>query len=127
MTKFNANKFINILLTKYKAKEINRKKFALLLTGRELDCNLSNSELMENCIDDEIKNIKYYLINDIDVLNKNCKCVPSSFSSIDKYMPYTTYPYILVALGISEDNILVEDYYIMSSFEHDIFKEIHNL
>ena len=58
----------------YNAKEIDRKKFALLLTGQESDFNLSNSELMENCIDDEIKNIKYYLINDTDILNKNCKC-----------------------------------------------------
>ena len=72
MAKINANKFIWVLLTKYNAKEIDRKKFALLLTGRESDVNLSNSELMENCIDDEIKNIKYFLINDVEVLNKNC-------------------------------------------------------
>lgn len=127
MIKFDLNKFINILSTKYKAKEIDRKKFALLLTGQESDSNLSNSELMENCIDDEIKNIKYYLINDTEVLNKNCKCIPSNFGNIEQHMPYTTYPYILVALGISQDNSLIEDYYIMSSFEHNIFEEMRNL
>ncbi len=57
MAKINANKFIGVLLTKYNAKEIDRKKFALLLTGQESDFNLSNSKLMGNCIDDEIKNI----------------------------------------------------------------------
>ena len=127
MAKINANKFIGVLLTKYNAKEIDRKKFALLLTGQESNFNLSNSELMENCIDDEIKNIKYYLINDTEVLNKNCKCIPSSFGNIEQHMPYTTYPYILVALGISHDNSLIEDYYIMSSFEHNIFEEMRNL
>ncbi|MFQ6723948.1 MAG: hypothetical protein ACLRFE_01255 [Clostridia bacterium] len=127
MDKINASKFINVLLSKYKAKEIDRKKFALLLTGQESDSNLSNSELMENCIDDEIKNIKYFLINDTEVLNKNCKCLPSSFGNIEQHMPYTTYPYILVALGISQDNSLIEDYYIMSSFEHNIFEEMRNL
>ena len=127
MIKFDLNKFIGVLLTKYNAKEIDREKFALLLTGRESDFNLSNSELMENCIDDEIKNIKYYLINDTEVLNKNCKCIPSSFGNIERHMPYTTYPYILVALGISQDNSLIEDYYIMSSFEHNIFEEMRNL
>ena len=127
MAKINANKFIGVLSTKYNAKEIDRKKFALLLTGQESNFNLSNSELMENCIDDEIKNIKYYLINDTEVLNKNCKCIPSSFGNIEQHMPYTTYPYILVALGISHDNSLIEDYYIMSSFEHNIFEEMRNL
>ena len=127
MIKFDLNKFINILSTKYNAKEIDRKKFALLLTGQESDSNLSNSELMENCVDDEIKNIKHYLINDTEVLNKNCKCIPSSFGNIEQHMPYTTYPYILVALGISQDNSLIEDYYIMSSFEHNIFEEMRNL
>lgn len=127
MAKINANKFINVLLNKYKAKEINREKFALLLTGQESDTNLSNSELMENCIDDAIKNIKYYLINDTEVLNKNCKCISSGCNEIEEYMPYTTYPYILVALGISHDNTLIEDYYIMSSFEHNIFDEMCNL
>ena len=82
---------------------------------------------MENCIDDEIKNIKYYLINDAEVWNKNCKCIPSSFGSIEQYMSYTTYPYILVALGISPDNSLIEDYYIMYSFEHNIFEGMRNL
>lgn len=38
-------------------KRLIGKKFALLLTGQESDFNLSNSKLMENCIDDEIKNI----------------------------------------------------------------------
>ncbi len=127
MDKIDANKFISVLLTKYKAKEIDRKKFALLLTGQESDSDLLNSELMENCIDDDIKNIKYYLINDTDVLNKNCKCIPSSLGSIDQYMSYTVYPYILVALGISQDNSLIEDYYIMSSFQHNLFEEMRNL
>ena len=53
MDKINANKFIWVLLTKYNAKEIDRKKFALLLTGRESDVNLSNSELYEN-IDNQV-------------------------------------------------------------------------
>ena len=53
MAKINANKFIWVLLTKYNAKEIDRKKFALLLTGRESDVNLSNSELYEN-IDNQV-------------------------------------------------------------------------
>ena len=53
MDKINASKFISVLLSKYKAKEIDRKKFALLLTGRESDFNLSNSELYEN-IDNQV-------------------------------------------------------------------------
>ena len=53
MDKINASKFISVLLSKYKAKEIRREKFALLLTVRELDFNLSNSELYEN-IDNQV-------------------------------------------------------------------------
>ena len=53
MDKINASKFISVLLSKYKAKEIRREKFALLLTVRESDFNLSNSELYEN-IDNQV-------------------------------------------------------------------------
>ena len=125
--KINAEKIINLLLTKYKAKEIDRIKFATLLTGDEAAAEWTNTELFEYDIDDEITNVKYFLINNAEVINENCKCISPKNEEVDYYSSVSVNPYILVGLGIRSDDILTDDYYIMSSFRHNIFDEMCKL
>ena len=124
--KVDAEKFINLLLSKYKAKEIDRKKFATLLIGCESHADESNSALFVNGVVNEITNVKYFLINNIEVINENCKCIFSEDDGIEQYKLYAIYPYILVAFSIDQDN-LIEKGYIMSSFRHNIFDEMSKL
>ena len=118
----------SLLNNKYKAVEIDKKKFVELLMGDMAEEDTNIDELTEGCISETNESaVKYYLINDVDVLNSNCKCIPSGFTNIDQYFGYTVFPYILVALGLSTDLKLVNEYYVMSSFEHNIFNEMEKL
>ena len=66
------NKVNELMLKKYKANVINKQQFKNAIYGtnrKDLDDNISN--LTEGIINSE--NAVFYLVNDVDTINKNCK------------------------------------------------------
>lgn len=123
------NKVNELMLKKYKANVINKQQFKNAIYGtnrKDLDDNISN--LTEGIINSE--NAVFYLVNDVDTINKNCKWVyPQMYLSGQTIpMPLSGFmPYILFVAELSDDKKYMINYAKWGSFADNIFDELHTL
>ncbi|MDR2266036.1 MAG: hypothetical protein LBE09_00425 [Christensenellaceae bacterium] len=122
---FDYHSINKLLLGKYKAEVIDKLRFRDLLYGvNRTDIGEEVSELTEGLI--ETDNSIFYLINDVEVLNANCVCVPPEaypngkvFTGIQVMLPY-----ILFVIELSNDKGKVINYGKWGSFGDNLFKEM---
>lgn len=117
-----------LLKEKYKASVIDKWTFRDILYGKGRNDYVSVSEMTEDIIQTE--NAVFYLINDVDVINKNCICLYSYMYPNEEHLPTTSSgfcPFILFVVGLSEDGTHVEDYARWGSFGDNIFDEMGKL
>ena len=126
---FNFDDVKKLMLNNYKAEVIDKTKFKELLYGfNRRDIGDDIGELTEGIIKSE--NAVYYLINDIDVINKNCKCIDPNMYSTGKVLPLPLsmfYPYILFVVELSEDGKDVLNYAKWGSFSDNFLENISKL
>lgn len=124
--KLKFNEVNNLMLDKYKATIITKQKFKDLLYGdNRTDLSDDIFELTEGIISTD--NSVFYLINNVEVLNSNCKCVNPDMFPSGKVMPAPLsmfYPYILFVVEKSKDGIEVIEYAKWGSFSDNIFEEL---
>lgn len=128
--KITFEKFDNLMKNKYKAKEISKKSFKDSIYGPARDDIDDNIEtLSEGLICSE--NAIFYLINDIEVINKNCKCIdPSMFFSNGEVLPLPLseyMPYIVLVAELSKDNKYMTNYAKWGSFSDNIIEELNQI
>ena len=127
--KLDFKKVNELLLTKYKAIIITKQQFKDMLYGQNrTDISDNISELTEGIIKTE--NSVFYLINDVQVLNDNCKCLDPNMFTNKKVMPAPLsmfYPYILFIIEKSQDGKYVLDYAKWGSFADNIFDSLDKL
>jgi hypothetical protein len=110
----------NLLLTVYKASEISIADFARLLGKKECkDIAILTEGLVKH------EPVRCYLINDADIINAHCKCIPREFGGAEDYFVYQAYPYIVFVLSVKNDAL--GDYFCLSAFDHDIFDQMRSL
>jgi hypothetical protein len=101
-----------LLLEKYKAKIISKLQFRDSLIGPDRDdFGEDISELTEGIIHSD--NVVFYLIDDVEVINENCKRLYGYMHPSGKVLAYPTvafYSYILFVVEISEDGRSVVEY-----------------
>jgi hypothetical protein len=127
--KLNFEKVNELMITKYKAKIISKQQFKDSLYGMNRN-DLSDDifELSEGLIKTE--NCVFYLINDVDVLNKNCSCVNPDMFPSGKVMPTPLsmfYPYILFVAEKSLDGNYIISYAKWGTFADNIFSNLQSL
>ena len=129
MMKIDFTNVNDLLTTKYKATIITKQQFKDAVYGfnRE-DIDNSISTLSEGIITNE--NAVFYLINDTEVLNKNCKCINPQMCPSGKTTPAPLsgfMPYILFIAELSEDKSEMINYAKWASFADNIFDELYTL
>ena len=129
MMNIDFKKVNDLLTTKYKATIITKQQFKDAVYGfnrEDIDDDIST--LSEGIITNE--NAIFYLINDIEVLNKNCQCINPQMYPLGKTMPAPLsgfMPYILFIAELSEDKSEMINYAKWGSFADNIFDELYTL
>ena len=123
------NQVNELFMNKYKATIITKQQFKDLLYGENrTDIGDDISELTEGII--KTDNTVFYLINDIEILNKNCQCIDPNMFPSGKVLPSPLsmfYPYILFVVEKSKDNKDIINYAKWGSFADNIFSELNKL
>lgn len=118
-----------LIMKKYKASVVTKNKFKDLLYGENrVDLSDNIDELTEGLI--KTDNAVFYLIDDVEVINNNCRCLNPKMFPSGKVLPAPLsmfYPYILVVVEKSKDGKSVIDYAKWGSFSDNIFSELQNL
>ena len=128
MIEIDVKKVKQLLTKKYKAEEISKAKFKELLYGKASNVGDKISDLTEGIIKSE--NALFYLINDVEVLNENCKCVDKNMYPSGKVLPLPLsmfYPYILFVACLSDDGKKMVNYAKWGSFSDNIFESLDDL
>lgn len=128
MIEIELKKVEELLAKKYKAEKISKAKFKELLYGPTSNVGDNISDLTEGIIKSE--NALFYLINDVEILNENCKCIDKSMYPSGKVLPLPLsmfYPYILFVVGLSDDGKNVVNYAKWGSFSDNIFESLDEL
>ncbi|MBO7527816.1 MAG: hypothetical protein J6T74_08025 [Clostridia bacterium] len=127
--KLNFKTLNKLMISKYKATTISKQQFKDMLYGlNRTDLSDNISELTEGIIKTE--NTVFYMINDVKVLNDNCKCLNPKMFPNGKVLaaPLSMfYPYILFVVEKSEDGKNVINYAKWGSFADNIFDELAEL
>jgi hypothetical protein len=110
------NNFEKLLYQRYKANSIPFEKFVELQCGNNE--KVSVEEVTEGLI--SVENVRFFIINDRRVINGHCKCIPTGIDGVEHFMPITVKPYILIAVGLSENGIEIIQSFFSSSFESTI-------
>lgn len=129
MNKISTKELNNLLLGKYNAEVISKQQFKNAIYGLNRD-DISDdiSTLTEGIIDSE--NVIFYLINEISVINDNCKCISSQIFSSGKTIPMPLsgfMPYIVFVAELSDDKQQVTNYAKWGSFADNIFDELQTI
>lgn len=129
MAKISFKKVNDLLIIKYKAKIITKQQFKDAVYGfNRIDIDDDISILSEGIIPSE--NSMFYLINDVSVLNENCKCINPQMCPSGQTIPSPLsgfMPYILIVAELSEDKTEVIRYAKWGSFADNIFDELYAL
>ena len=129
MMQINFKKVNDFLTAKYKAKIITKQQFKNAVYGfnrEDLDDNISS--LSEGVITSE--NAVFYLINDVTVLNANCKCVAPQIYPSGQTIPAPLsgfMPYIVFVAELSDDKKQIINYAKWGSFGDSLFEELYEL
>lgn len=115
-----------------KQKKIDKKKFKELIYGfNRNDLSDDIEDLTEGLIESE--NTLFYLISDVDVINKNCRCINPAMYPQGKVLPLPLsmfYPYIIVACELTTSGTSIQKYAKWGSFDDNldkIFSEKDNM
>ena len=125
MNKISIQKLNNLMLNKYKAEIIKKQQFKSAIYGpNRIDLDDDIYTLTENIIDSE--NVVIYLINKVEILNKYCSCIDSSYpKEITDTTPLTEFmPYVVFVAQLSNDNEYMINYAKWGSFGDTIFEEL---
>ena len=128
MNKISMKKLNNLLLGKYQAEIISKQQFKDAIYGsNRSDLDDDTYSLTEGIIDSE--NVVFYLINKVEVINKYCQCINSSYpKNITETTPLTEFmPYIVFVAELSDDKQEMVNYAKWGSFGDNLFEELHNL
>ena len=123
---YNFDQLNKIMLEKYKAKTISKKEFKEILYGKNrIDISDDITELTEGIIKSE--NTVIYLINDVDVLNKNCHCIDKNMFPSGKVLPLNLsgfLPCILFVAELSKEKESVINYAKWGSFADNVIETL---
>ncbi len=127
MSSFEFQPFDKLLKEKYKAKVIDKQIFRDILYEGHSEA-LSVSEMTEGIVQTE--KAVFYLISNLEVINKNFSCLYPDMYPDGKVPPLTSYgfcSFVLFVAGLSEDGNYVESYARWGSFADNIFDEMLKL
>lgn len=127
MSSFEFQPFDKLLKEKYKAKVIDKQIFRDILYEGHSEA-LSVSEMTEGIVQTE--KAVFYLISNLEVINKNFSCLYPDMYPDGKVPPLTLgefCSFVLFAAGLSEDGIYVESYGRWGTFADNIFNEMWKL
>ena len=114
-----------LMKEKYKATLTDKFRFRDILYGEGRQDLSSVFDMTEGIIQSE--NAVFYLINDVSVINENCKCIAPDIYSTGKVTPVALsgfLPFILFVAELNTDGNKVVSYARWGSFADNIFEEI---
>ena len=129
MTRIEFEKFNQLMVNKYKAKVIDKQQFKEAIYGlNRTDLEDDVYILTEGIIDSE--NVIFYLINDVEVLNANCKCVdphmyPAGITDTTPLLEFM--PYIVIVAEKSGNGKHITNFAKWGSFADNIFEQVGKL
>ena len=129
MNKISIQKINDLLLKKYKATIITKQQFKESIYGlNRTDLDDDIISLSEGLIKSE--NCIFYLINNVEIINKYCKCLDKHSYPCKKTIPLPSscfMPYIVIVAELSDDKEYVVDYAKWGSFKDTLFEELNEL
>lgn len=127
MKKIEFEKVKDLMIKKYKAAVIGKQQFKDAVFGRNRsDIADDILNLTEGVISSE--NTVFYIINKVDVINRNCKCLDSGMYASGQTVPLPLsgfMPYIVFAVELSDDRKYMVNYAKWGSFADNISEELN--